>query len=203
MKSLTKDLLTVAKFAAKDEGRERITKVYIDDEKMIATDSYLLLQVKHTGYEQKDWPKFDENTKPVIKLEKPILLSADIIKKSVRLNKRAELPVYGDAFLTNETEKTVSITTTDGQTTNKIDLTKDDGSEYPNVSEMMDKWTKDKPKVSITLNAEYMEKLMKAFRTEGISAVVIKVYDKNKPIVVIGNEKANENKTGMLMPIRS
>lgn len=201
MKTITKDLLVAAKFAAKDGIRPVLASVMIDNEKMVATDSYKLIEIKHGANEAKDFPIVEGNTQ-VESLEKPVLIMAKDVLKKMKFTSVRGLPVLDDAVLANESEKTISLLTTDMETANALQFRKVDG-QFPDYERVMP--AKDKePLVTVKLNALLLAEVLAAFESDSYAknGIELKIYGVLDPIVIEGTEKDNLNKRAMLMPLK-
>ena len=201
MKTLNKNLLACAKIASSNKIRPVLACVYITNDKMVTTDSYSILEIKN-------YSKFDSTDFPVIQgcehvkelKEEGILLNAkDIIEKvKFRKSKSKNLPILGEAVLTNETENTISIVSTDLSTNNIISFGKKDGN-FPDYSRIIP--TKE-PISQGFIDLEKLKKMCEAFLLAGKTSVRLKLYNEKgeKPCPIMFE---NDNVTGLIMPLTS
>lgn len=195
MKTITKDILNVAKFAYKKAGYSRPTLegVYITDKVIVATNSHTLLEVKRDkAPKSDDFPIIpNQDIKPLRELEAPLLIEANQLLKTLKFKTNKNLPILGTAQLANLNDQTVSLVTTDLEScqNNAYRLIK---GEYPNytkvIPENLDNYTR------VVLSVKYLKQMAEAFKDFDDVEIYVEA-DRTKPVVFI-----QDNYTGIIMP---
>jgi hypothetical protein len=208
--TIDKSILAVAQFADKSDLRPALASVYIDNEKMVATDSYKLLEVKHTlrGEADNNAEGFPEiaNVNRVRFLEKPVLIPAKDILKKLKLSTKQPLPVLNTALLCNETEKTIALATTDLETSNVLQLKKVE-ADFPKYETMFP--PAENIGASVLMDAKVLIEALTAFIEAGTrSNVRISIQkteeggDSLRAIMLTGLvEGKTDNRRAIVMPL--
>lgn len=209
----TKRQTLVAKFAAKSEARPEIAGVYVAHDRMAATDSYTLAEVKCT--EPIDPANFPivPNSGTAMTMKEPMILPADFIEKlGAAIPVHAGLPVLEmAAFIgsapAEETEnskanKTANFITTNLETATVHKTRMIEGT-FPKYEGLI---PTNKPTASIRLNADYMLKCAKFFadfykKTGKLPVVTLEFRDQNSPLIMRASA-LNHDATVLIMPIR-
>jgi len=197
MKTITKDLLVAAKFASKNPSRPVLNSVMITEDKFVATDSYKLIEITNDGEPVEEFPMV-AGVKTVKKLEDPILIPAKDVLKKLKLPK-ATMPILEHAILTNDTDKTISLTTSDLETASTLQLKKIEGN-FPDYESVM---PKSEPTVTLKFDAKILKETLEAFITKDHQDIELEVRGDNEALIIKGTENSNINKKAMVMPKRS
>lgn len=197
MKTITKDIIKAAKFASTDKDRPILTAVKITDKGYAATDSYKLIMIKNKGADINDFPIVN-NTEPVKEISKPLLIPAKDILAKLKFPKNKNLSILEGGLLCNETDKLLSIATTDLETSNILQLHKVEG-DFPEYQKIV---PIDKPIASIKVNPTLLIECLEAFTDEKENSVTIDLFGKYQPLIMTGADKTNDHIKALLMPKR-
>jgi len=198
MKTITNDILKVAKIASKDTAKPTLSTIQITNDKIIATDGYKLLEATLQGFDSSQFPIVN-NTELVEKIETPILIDAKAILKKIKFTANSPLPILDTAILTNENENSISVTTTDLTTATTTQFKKIKMN-FPDYKRIM---PEDECNTKVTIDARYLIELLNAFTDKEKSEVSLEFRGHNKPLVLKGMAASNKNKTGLLMPLKN
>lgn len=203
MKTITKDLLDVARFASKNPCRAVLTCVCISNEEIVATDSYSLLVVKRDNKAANDIDEFPLLTgyDPVKKLKGPVLLNAKQILDNFKMKPSSGLPILSDAILANETKDKITLVRTDLSGDQALQLRKCEGT-FPDWKKVLVKKATDSI-VEVSVDANILMEALKAFKQKGGKGYVkLKITDLLNPLVIEGGCSENEHKTAYIMPLK-
>ena len=199
MKTITPDLLKVAKIASKDTVRPILSGVLITPTHFVATDSYKILQVERTGLDASEFPKYANRDEQKIELREDdeiVLPAADLLKKQ-KFNRNSTLPILDEAIISEITRdkkekiETVEITTTDLQVATKnVFRNLANENEFPDYKQII---PTGEPKARIIINPKMLIELLQQFD----ETVEIEIHDGIKPIVL-----REKGMLGCLMPLK-
>ena len=192
MKTIKKDILKVVNIASKRSVCPILSCVLVNKEKMVATDRYILLEIPREGSPIDEFPIVEGQT-PLRKMETPILLSAKELKNQ-KFYKKQSISILEEGLFTNETEKTISLVTTNLIKTNEIVYQKIAGT-FPTYSQII---PNEPPIGQIDIDAKLLRKLLKAFEDKDENRVTLNFYGENKPLL-LQNKKDYK---GMIMPLK-
>jgi len=198
MKTITADLLKVAKIAAKDGVRPILSGVLITPTHYVATDSYKMLKVERTGLDADEFPIIPGSGDPVeLKDDDEIVISASQLLKKQKFNKNSTLPVLDEAIISNisrdEEDKiqSVEIATTDLETASKIVYTNlANENSFPQYEQTI---PTNAPKAKVKINPKQLIELLQQFD----DTVEIELRDEGQPIIL-----RQKGMLGLLMPKR-
>jgi len=198
MKTITSDILKVAKIASTNPIRPVLGCVCITDTHLVATDSFKLLEVTRTGHKLDKFPEVGKTSKKVKKIAVPILINAKKLLSKLKFNRNSTLPVLEEAILVNDSCGSIGIATTDLETVTTIEFKKITGH-FPGYKQIM---PKDNHVSSITVDVNYLIELLTAFKGGTNPYVTLEFRGVEKPLVLIGISELNKNKKGLLMPAK-
>lgn len=201
MKTITKDILLAAKFAASVDYRPALNAVQINDDCMVATDSYKLIKIMYKG-EAEDITIFPATNaiRKLAKINEPFLLPANQLLKKLKFTSNKDFPILSGGVLCNDSEDKVSIFTTDLETSNVL--------EFKKVKETFPKWEAvlpaQTPKASVFVDVDKLIETLQAFKSKNAqSKVLINIFDQNQPLVINGKESDTDHIMALLMPVKS
>lgn len=197
MKTLTRNVLKLAKLASKNESRPVITGVYFDGEKAVVTDTYFLAEIRcsASGFESSEFPKIGDqvavnHVKPCILDSKGLL---DVLK--VLPKKRQTLPILNTAAVMDQSDKEVQIGTTDLEKSAVTRVRVIDGN-YPAYEKV---FPKKKPVASIAIDKKVLQKALDSLPEDQFT---LHVFDGDKPPLVLTNDTfSGEKVRAMVMPL--
>lgn len=195
MKTLSKDLLLAAKFASKNPSRPVLTSVMVTNEKIVATDSYKLIEITHKTEDSADFPVVP-GVKLVQELEAPILLPAKDLLAKLKFPTKAPLLILENGALCNDSEKTIGIVTSDLDTSTTLQFKKVEGN-YPDYSHIM---PQEPPVQTILMDAELLIEALQAFKDGDTNLVELQFFSNVRPLILLGKATENENKKALVMP---
>ena len=200
MKTLNKDLLLATKFASKNPSRPTLQTVCITDNKIVATDSYKLIEITNNSYELSELP--DHATGQIQTLDKPILINAEEISKRIKFDSKPLLPIMGVQVLCNETEKSVQLNTVGLSGMNTVEFQKVN-EQYPDYERIFQSTP---PVYQVNVNAEFLIECLQAFKDkngEYPNGCTLSFQENtNAPVVITGLTKDNSNKKVLIMPLK-
>ena len=193
MKSLDKKVLAVASIASKNSARPVLCGVLFRDGKMVATDSYKLLEI---GLDQNlDASEFPVSDQQVMQNEANFILPAESLKK-IKFNKKAQdaFPILSNAVFVDEADKHVSILTSDLVEESKIKIPKIEGN-FPPLSKIFPEGEG----ASVVVDIKYLKEMVWAFEKAGCKSVKLTTYGKLQGLVLTHKDN---NVRGVIMPQR-
>jgi len=197
MKTITKDILTAAKFASTDESRPVLTAVKVTDKGYAATDSYKLVMIKHKGADIKEFPVIP-NAQEVKELPEPLLIPAAALLKKLKFPTSKTLPILGEGLLCNAEKGSVAIATTDLETATTLQFRTIDGT-FPEYQKIM---PTGEPVVTIMLDAKLVTECMAAFLDGETNQVRLDLYGETEPMIMTGKSENNDHIKALLMPCK-
>lgn len=195
MKTITKDILKVAKFAHNDKNYPRpiLEGVHITNDVIVSTNSHSLLEVKRDkAPKSEDFPIIpSQEIKPLKELEAPLLIEAKQLLQNLKL-KTSKLSILETAQLANLTDQTVNLVTTDLEScqNNAYRLIK---GEYPDYTKIMPENLDNHTRVVVS--TKYLKQMAEAFKDFDDVEIYVDT-DRKKPVVFV-----KDNYTGLIMPI--
>jgi len=197
MKLINKDILAVAKIASKDRRRYMLNNILLDHEKMVATDGYKLLEVKHSSeYTHKEFPTIT-NSKPVASLKSPLLLDAGAILKSLKFPKPQRLPILNEAVIVNENDTSIGLAVTDLVNPQVVKLGKVEG-DYPQYENL---FPTAKPQAKVRIDSHLLAQLLAAFKGGLTNSIILEFHENGSALVIKGDDEGNSHKRGLIMPL--
>ena len=197
MKTLSKDLLLAAKFASKNPSRPVLTSVMVTNEKIVATDSFKLIEITHKTEDSADFPTVP-GVKLVQELEAPVLLPAKDLLAKLKFPIKAPLPILENGALCNDSEKTIGIVTSDLDTSTTLQFKKVEG-DFPDYSRIM---PQEPPVQTILMDAEILIEALQAFKDGNTNLVELQFFSDVRPLMLLGKTEENENKKALVMPCK-
>jgi len=183
--------LDISDIASGDTSRI-ISNLYIDNERTVATDGRMLIEVSTKKVSKEDLP---ENIKPT-ELTHPVILEKDAVKQLLSsIPKKVPYELLKGCFVSNLDDNTAEFVITDLYKVNSSILHIVEGS-YPDIDRVK---PRDSAKFSITLNPEMLYKIAKKFKDFGY--IDIEFRDPEEPIVMKA-EKDGQKIEALIMPIR-
>jgi DNA polymerase III sliding clamp (beta) subunit (PCNA family) len=197
MQTLNKDLLIAAKFASKNPSRPVLTGVLVTNEKIVATDSFKLIEITHKSEDSADFP-IVPGVKLVDQLESPVLLPAKDLLAKLKFPAKVPLPILEGGALCNDSENNVGIVTSDLETSTTLQFKKIKG-DYPDYTRVMP----EKPAVqTILMDAQVLMDALQAFKDDNTNLVELQFFTNLRPLMLVGKSKENENKKALVMPCK-
>ena len=196
MKTITKDILKVAKFAHNDKNYPRpiLEGVHITNDVIVSTNSHSLLEVKRDkAPKSEDFPIIpSQEIKPLKELEAPLLIEAKQLLQNLKIKTNKTLPILETAQLANLTDQTVNLVTTDLEScqNNAYRLIK---GEYPDYTKIMPENLDNHTRVVVS--TKYLKQMAEAFKDFDDVEIYVDT-DRKKPVVFV-----KDNYTGLIMPI--
>ncbi len=185
MKLLSKKMLSAITTALRNDKSlpERATHgLYIDNEKVIATDSFQLIMIPNTN---EDCKKYD--IEPIDSIT-PCVINANAIKKVVKNLSRDQ-----KCYLSKQDNESVTISIDDKA---KMDISCPViPQKYPDVEAV---FPKGKPISSIFIDKKKLADILNHFDGD---RVAISYFDKEKPITIEGLDQQDKGVFGLVMPL--
>ena len=187
--------LNVAKIASKSEVRPELAGVFFTKDKVVATDSFKLLEMTTSkGYKVEDYP---DAKHPVMKGFKPFIIPAKELSK-VKIPKNKSLPVLENVAVSYVDDKRVDLMTTDLETADIKSFRRID-AKYPDYEKV---FPTGEAKAEINISAEYLIRVLEVMgKVNNLGTIKIKFYSDQMPLVL---EAKNDNQSAraMVMPLR-
>ena len=202
-----KNNLLVADVASKEKARPEITGVLFKKDRTVATDSYILMEVKNPdnfNKEVNDFPETPDKSKPLANFSKTgYIIPANSVKKVLsNLPVKPNLPILNNAlFVQPKTPDNSNIVTTDLAKADIVSVKNIDGN-FPNYKQIIPNETGRK---RVTINVEYLSRitgLISKMNLNTDKAVDIYVGGEEKPVMIKTRTKENQDVTAIIMPIR-
>lgn len=188
--------LDVGKIASKSEIKPEFACVYFTKQKTVATDSYRLLEV--TVPEDCDAEDFP-NALTELPEDIPGFLVPAKNLATIKLPKNKKLQILNNLAIRSITKNTVELLTNNLETANTTCINTVDG-QYPDYEKII---PKDTPLAEVTVNANLLAELLEVMaKTNELHEVTIKLYGKNKPILLEASNDS-QNARGVFMPKKS
>lgn len=189
--------LEVAKFASKSDVKSVIAGVLFKKDKVVATDSFRLLEVStDKGLDVAEYPRVGKVS--AMRGFKPFIVEAKAVK-DIKIPRAASLPIAESVAVKHISNDAVEFLTTDLGSTDIKRARRVEG-QFPDYEAII---PQGKPVVEVELNGEYLAELLQVMsKLDKVKKVKVKLYGGEKPIVL---EAGNTTQTarGLLMPIRS
>ncbi|MFN3008770.1 hypothetical protein [Mycolicibacterium wolinskyi] len=189
---ISKNHLKARYTASTDRTRPVLNAIKITVEKdevvAVATDGYILSEIRESMQDIEDFPNIDGSTDA-----KETLLqssTADAVAKAIKKHKH--LPILSYAHVGSD-----GVTVTDLEHTQNFNDHPIEGS-FPDYKQLIP--NTDEAKVVVTVNPKLLVQLLKIFKDE--QSITLEVHDKLKP-VVFRNEGSEHDIMGVLMPLKS
>ena len=198
MKIINKDLLLAAKFAAQNDLRPVLAGVQVNNDCLVATDSYKLIKIDLKGGEVAEFPTDNK----IVKLEnvvEPFLLPAAQLLKKLKFAKNKTMPILEGGVLCNDSADKVSIFTTDIKTSNTLEFRKIKG-QFPEWERII---PTSEPVASGYFDADLLIEALQALKcSTGRSGVKIDLFGFMELAVIKGTETENSHISTYVMPIK-
>lgn len=198
MLTITNDILKVADAASKNPSRPVLTCVMLDNERIVATDSYVLLEAKRKGEDAGEFPEVFGIT-PLKELDTPVLIPAKELKKKLKFPKKQSLPIMEHAAITGQSKRHLEFTTTNLDSATRVNINTVEGN-FPAYENVMP--DANQHQGSAIVDAKKLIQILKAFTNKDSSQVRIKFYSELAPLMVEGVDEYNDNMRGLIMPLK-
>lgn len=186
MRLLSRKMLSAITIALRNDKSlpERATHgLYIDNEKVIATDSFQLIMIPNTNEDCKEY-----DIEPIDSIT-PCVISANAIKKVVKNLSRDQ-----KCYLSKQDNESVTISIDDKA---KMNISCPViPQKYPRVEEV---FPKGKPISSILIDKKKLADILNQFDGD---KVAISYFDDGKPITIEGLDQQDKGVFGLVMPLR-
>jgi len=182
------------------DNRDGINCVAFRKDKTVATDNYVLCEVKNPK-EMQDDEEFPIIPEEEIKF-KDCLVEKSIVRKVLKNLKEVKikaLPILQNAiFLKSDG---VKIATTNLE---KLDIVRGNKNtnQYPEYEEII---SNGKPKSSVIINVEYLKKVCSVLSQMDLGAtseIDLKLFGEDKPLQITAKTKQGQSVIALIMPIK-
>ena len=206
MKLYSKQQLQVVKACSKDETRAALNGVLVDKNKLVATDGHRMIVVEDKAIDNsKDWPVNGVDWQAS---NKPFIIPSSAINKAIKNIPKSKdtrgLPILEKVAIGETPENTITLQTTDLDTTDNVKTKTVDGKfpDYERVIPTLGEVGGYDKKVG--LNAHYMIEalqLMINFADDKSKMVTFHMKDENHSIVLTCENEETKT-TCVVMPMR-
>lgn len=193
---LTAPSLDAAKFAADETSRGPVAGLNIMADRVVATDSYHLLEVKHIAQETGNVPSVISNDGHT-----GIILAEAALHASRNIPKGETLFALKKAFSSvNAIGTKMTLTTTDLMQEKSVEATLFEGK-YPPYETV---FPGGQPVAQIMVDAKFLKNMAEYFAKHGDARqVLIQFFGEDKPLVFKGHTAVTlQDLRGLIMPLR-
>lgn len=196
MKTLPKKIKALASIAASNTWRDISNVLIYPDERIVATDGYILAEIDNSSYEcsDEDAPVMN-GIDPLKKLDKIIGFNGKELSK-VKFPIKTPIKVLEGAYINaNEQLVVTDLATTSIINSKEIKEPLKYEQLFP-TQEVFDSAP------SINLNIELLEKLLDVFKSKEYGESQVKLVILENKLMVLGQSKSNKNIKGLQMMLR-
>lgn len=207
-----KNNLLVCLATSKNANRPELNGVYFKKDKTIATDSYVLVEVKNPSEmanQAEDLPELPDKSKPFTGFpNKGLIIPAKSVAKVIKNLaevKNDNLPVLNNCwFIAPKTPDTSTIITTDLEKTDSVTVKNVDGS-FPETNQVIDK-AKSKANQKVVVDIKKMKQVIDTIDKMDLpdqAIISISVPDKNDPVLIQAQTRQGQEINALVMPVQS
>jgi DNA polymerase III sliding clamp (beta) subunit (PCNA family) len=211
MSIYNKNNLLIHEIASKDEGRPELTGVLFKKNRAVATDGYVLIEVKNNENfaNPNEYPALPNKRSIMTNFSKKgYLLPAKSVKKALSNLNESEndrLEILNNCIFLNTRDENINeIATTDLENTNIVSTKSIDG-EYPDTQKVIPQTDKGYSKTILDIRKlkqviDVISKMdLPDFKT---IELLTPEYDKDKPTIIKTTTTKEQKITGIIMPVK-